>query len=79
MSELVRTAATQLDVGATHSQLADEERDVLQAVLLGPFVIEQECIPSTVADAAILKAFENGAWDTPHARDLANFDRSASA
>ena len=47
------------DVGATHSHLADEERDVLQAVLSGPFVLEQERIPSAVADAAIFKAFEN--------------------
>lgn len=45
------------DAGATHSHLTLDERKVLDAVVSGPSVLEQERIPSVVADAAIMRAF----------------------
>jgi hypothetical protein len=47
------------DAGATQLHLTADERAVLQAVIEGPWVLEQERIPTAVADGALGRAFED--------------------
>jgi hypothetical protein len=47
------------DPSVAHLHLTADERDALQAVTDGPWVLEQERIPTAAADAAIFNAFDS--------------------
>jgi len=46
------------DIGSTHEHLLEDERGALTAVLVGPWMLEQERIPPASAQAAVTAAFE---------------------
>ena len=47
----------QRDAAARHSYLTDPEREALDAIVAGPWMLEQERIPPSEAEGAVLAAF----------------------
>jgi hypothetical protein len=47
----------QRDASARHAHLTDVEREALNAVVAGPWMLEQERIPPAEAERAVLTAF----------------------
>jgi hypothetical protein len=54
---LMDHAAVQRDGSARHAHLTDVEREALNAVVAGPWMLEQERIPPSEAEGAVLTAF----------------------